>query len=154
MERFGGIMLWIGLTLSIFLLNVKLQDLMQGALTEPANPGTVSGYLPSIMIICFTFVPSKFESLFTVLECNNIGTGRGNVHVPLLSALLWQTLVLGKGFYGFTLCFVKDLCVIPREATFSCSPSNFFVFEHLVQLYLIKLHRTSERQPFRSTIFV
>lgn len=46
------------------------------------------------------------------------------------------SVVLGKGFYGFTLCFVKDVCVIPSEATFSCSPSNFFVFEHLVQLYL------------------
>lgn len=84
------IALVLGIFFFSFMQNCKI---FTGAVTEPANPSMVVGTFPLSCVSFLTLVSSKFDSLFTVLECNCVGTGRGNVHLPQLSGLLWQALV-------------------------------------------------------------
>lgn len=55
------------------------------------------GSVPSVVYLLPLMLSSKPGSLLTVLECNHVGTGLGNVCLPLLFGLLWPAFV---GFWA------------------------------------------------------
>lgn len=109
---------------------------LAAVINKPDNPSIVVRYLPSVMCIfshsCYLLsliVCLQYWSITTLELC--MGTSTSNCFVDACGKHLCG---FGQGFLWFySLLCERCLC---SEAMFCHRPTNFFVFEHLVQLYL------------------